>query len=486
MVSTAFAVKANPTNDTTTTKIDTTEWITLNKSLWALDSLLYTPFFEKESHIYQYDTNLYTDVPKMPEKPISFGDSIYKAKLQQLDSLTPVNLVFNKRVKAFIHLYAVKRRTQTAKMIGMQYQYFPMVEEIMDLYDIPVEIKYLAIVESALNPKARSRAGAVGLWQFMYSTGKLYGLHQNSYMDERMDPIKSTHAACKYLKYLYKIYGKWDLVLAAYNCGPGNVNRALRRSGTKTGNYWDIYSYLPRETRGYVPAFIAVNYIMNNYEAHQIVPVSPKITFFETDTLVIKKPMRFDYLAKWLSVPVSELRFLNPSYKRDYIPAYSNKSNFLCLPNEKIALFLDNEDTLYASIVDKKVNDGTKLPAFKQDRTIHRVRKGEYLGKIANRYRVSVRSLKRWNGLRSNNLRIGQKLVIYPSGSYRASKSKPSKKLNLTKSGNYVYYEIQRGDTLWEISRARGVSVTQLKNWNKSINSSDLKVGTKIIVGTNG
>ena len=221
--------------------------------LLAMDSMANAPFFESIAHL--YNSNNYSHIPDTLDSIPKYSDDYYKAKLAALDSLSPFNLVYNQRVKAFIKLYSVKRRGQTAKMLGLQHQYFPMMEEVLDQYDMPYELKYLAIVESALNPRARSRAGAVGLWQFIYSTGKLYNLHQNSYMDERMDPVKSTHAACKYMQYLYKIYGKWDLVLAAYNCGPGNVNRAMRRSGSRSGNYWDLYPYLPRETRGYDTGF---------------------------------------------------------------------------------------------------------------------------------------------------------------------------------------------------------------------------------------
>ena len=452
----------------------------------ALDSMANAPYYSSISYV--YDTTHYSHIPDTVKELPVFQDSYYQGKLAALDSLSPFNLVYNKRVKAFINLYAVKRREQTAKMLGLQHQYFPMMEAVLDQYDMPFELKYLAIVESALNPKARSHAGAVGLWQFIYSTGKIYGLHQNSYMDERMDPVKSTHAACKYMKYLYKIYGKWDLVLAAYNCGPGNVNKAMRRSGSKTGNYWDLYPYLPRETRGYVPAFIAVNYVMNNHEAHLIKPNVPNITYFEYDTVHVKQPLKFEAIVEKTGIPIDELRYLNPTYKRDFVPAYSNKTSLLYLPHEEAGLFVSNEDTLYAEASKKSENDGTKLSKFKEDRIIYRVRSGDYLGKIANKYRVSVRSLRGWNGLRNNNIRVGQKLVIYPSSRYKPTQNVASNKGKgtVSKSGSYVYYQVQSGDTLWDIAKTRGVSIDQIKNWNSSLNHKRLKPGMKIIVGTNG
>ncbi len=463
--------------------------------LLALDHMARSPFID----LTRLDTdsvclNIYGfEGDTIPQYPNEY----YREKLAELDKLTPFNLVYNDRVLAFIKLYTEKRRSQTEKLLGLQQYYFPMFEEMLDKYDMPFELKYLAVIESALNPRARSRAGAVGLWQFMYSTGKLYGLHQNSYMDERMDPIKSTDAALRYLQYLYDIYGKWDLALAAYNCGPGNVNRAMRRSGSKDGNYWDLYPYLPRETRGYVPAFIAVNYVMNNAEAHNLYPKKPRENFFELDTVHIRQPVSFDVLAKALNMSVEEIALHNPTYRRNYIPAYSNKTSILYLPYDKLGVFVSNEKTIYAMDKPKTQNTGEQVKKFQEDRIIYRVRPGDYLGKIANRYHVRVRDLKAWNGLRSNTLRIGQRLVIYPKG-YVASAPKTAQKKSTAeqagqtnasssqKEGDYIYYKIRSGDTLWDIAKAKGVSVNQLKSWNKTLNYRNLKPGTKIIVGVSG
>jgi len=468
-------------NDTTQQRVDTT-WIWSDSPQAAmLDSLTRAPYFTWYNELLdttRVDSSLMDSIP-------SFSDDYYKAILDSLDARTPFDLVYNDRVKAFIKLYAEKRRTQTSNLLGLQAYYFPMIEEVLDQYEMPYELKYLAVIESALNPKARSRAGAVGMWQFMYATGKMYGLHMNSYMDERMDPVKSTRAACEYLSFLYKIYDKWDLALAAYNCGPGNVNRAMRRSGSKDGNYWDLYPYLPRETRGYVPAFIAVNYVLNNAEAHHIYPAHPRTTFFETDTVHLKQPMKLSYIAKQLEVPLDELTYLNPSYRGDYIPAYSNKTSILRLPREDAGLFVQHENRIYAEVNPTKANEGKQLKSFQEDRIVYRVRSGDYLGKIANRHHVSVSSIKRWNGLRSNNIRVGQKLVIYPSGSsYVAKASKKPKVVKTEVKGSYEYYQIQSGDTLWDIAKAKGISVSELQRLNRNLNSKKLKPGMKIIVGT--
>lgn len=453
----------------------------------ALDSMARSPYFA--FHDYPTDTTTLNVHGFAADSVPSYSDSVYAARLAELDAQSPFNLVYNDRVEAFIKLYTVKRRGQASKLLGLQHQYFPMMEQILDEYQMPLELKYLAVIESALNPKARSRAGAVGLWQFMYATGKMYNMHQNSYVDERMDPIKSTRAACEYMSYLYKIYGKWDLVLAAYNCGPGNVNKAMRRAGTKTGNYWDLYPYLPRETRGYVPAFIAVNYWMNHPEDHNIYPIEPRVEFFDFDTVHVKQPIAMDALAQQLDIDVEDLVYLNPTFKEKYVPVYSNKTTILALPHDKVGAFVSNDSVLYAlnKVELEKENKGTTVKKFSEDRITYRVQSGDYLGKIAARHHVSVSSLKRWNGLRSNNIRVGQRLVIYPNGNYASTTTpKTSKPKTYTTSGKMVYYNVQSGDTLWDIAKNRGISVSELQQLNSNLDSRSLKPGMKIIVGTNG
>ena len=476
--------------DSNSTEIDSVQIRQDDPVLKMLDELVRTPYYE--ANVCIIDTQV-LNVNNFPSDSVpTYDDAFYQKQLAHLDSLTPFNLVYNKRVNAFINLYTVKRREQTSRMLGLQHYYFPMFEQILDQYDIPLEMKYLAIVESALYPKAKSPVGATGLWQFMYSTGKMYGLHQNSYMDERMDPIKSTHAACQFMNRLYEIYGKWDLVLAAYNCGPGNVNKAMRRSGSKDGNYWDLYPFLPRETRGYVPAFIAVNYVMQNASAHNLYPVAPEANFFEVDTLRVNQPVDLSEIAQIIDESFEYIQFLNPSYKTNYVPAYNNKSNYLVLPADKIGLYIQNEALVYKQSVKEKENDGTaSAQKFEEDRIVYRVRSGDYLGKIAQEYRVSVSNLRRWNGIRGNTIRAGQRLVIYPNGNYKpkesasnASADSEKKKPEVLKEGNYVYYTIQSGDTLWDIAKARGVSVDDLKRYNQHLNFNKLKPGMKVIVGS--
>lgn len=449
-----------------------------------LDSLTNSVYFTDALNKRSLMDTAFPEFDSVPE----YADSIIEARLNELNKRTPFNAVYNSKTKAFINLYTVKRREQVAGMLGLAEFYFPLFEEILDKHEMPLELKYLAVVESALNPRARSRAGAVGLWQFMYSTGKMFGLEQNSYMDERMDPVKSTEAACKYLSYLYGIYGKWDLALAAYNCGPGNVNKAIRRSGNGLGNYWDIYPFLPRETRGYVPAFIAAYYAFEYAEDYNIKPIKPVAFFFETDTLHLSAPVSYEELSAYYNLSPEVLAFLNPAYKRDKVPAYSNKTSILRLPKMYGADYEPELDSLANVTAQKegKENDGT-VKKFSEDRVYYTVRSGDYLGKIAGRYGVSSRQIMAWNNMRSSRINIGQKLVIYPRGSTMSQASKkPAKNYDTVQDGDYVYYKIQAGDTLWDIAKARGVSVNELKQLNSNINTSKLKPGTKIIVGSNG
>lgn len=413
---------------------------------------------------------------------VILNDTLIRQKLDALDQQTPFALSYNGRVKAFINLYGNKKRLLSSKALGLQEYYFPMMEEILDKYDMPYEMKYLAIVESALNPTANSRAGAKGLWQFMYATGKMYGLKVTSYTDDRFDPYKSTEAACKYLSYLNKYYDDWTLALAAYNCGPGNVNKAIRRSGGKKG-YWEIYPHLPRETRGYVPAFIAVNYVLSYPNDFNIKAIKPPTTHFDNDTIHIKGPVTFSHLSSTLNLPIEQIEYLNPVYKLNVIPN-DGKLHVLKLPNAELGVFITNQDSILALYKPKKDNSEEVL-ATQQQLEIYRVRNGDYLGKIASRYGVSVRDLKEWNGLRSNNLKIGQRLRVYSKGN--APKQAVAKtKITTTTKGAYEYYTIRSGDTLWDIAKAKGLTTAQIKTLNSNLNERKLKPGDKIIVGKKG
>ncbi|MCT4623319.1 MAG: LysM peptidoglycan-binding domain-containing protein [Schleiferiaceae bacterium] len=412
-------------------------------------------------------------------------DSVYTARMEYLNSQTPMDLTYNSIVKRYIDLYTEKRRGQVSRMLGTAQYYFPMFEATLDKYDMPLELKYLAIVESALNPRAKSRVGAKGLWQFMYSTGKIYGLQTSSYVDDRYDPIKSTEAACKFMTSLYKIYGDWNLVLAAYNSGPGNVNKAIRRSGGKR-DYWHLRPYLPRETAGYVPAFIAVNYVMSYAREHNLYPEPYYYAYHKVDTLEMKEMITFELIAEHADVSVSELEMLNPAYVHNVVPHVNGKKFYLVLPKEAHGLFAANEDTIYAlAKADVEAKKST-LPKYTDgnQRQVHRVRSGESLGLIANRYKVRVSDIKRWNNLRSDMIRVGQKLVIYPKNYSPQTSQARAKKVYPIPEGSKEEYTVQRGDTLYDIAKGySGISADQIISWNKLKNTS-LQPGMKLVIYT--
>ena len=352
-------------------------------------------------------------------------DSVYIQRLQSMQSA--VDLSFNNTVKGFITMYTVRKPKQVSVMLGLANYYFPLFEEALIKYGLPMELKYLPIIESALNPGANSVASAVGLWQFMYSTGKMYKLEINSFVDERRDPIKATDAAVRYLKELYNIYKDWHLVIAAYNCGPGNVNKAIKRSGD-VKDYWKIYYRLPKETRGYVPAFIAANYVMNYYQNHQIYPKSPDFPII-TDTIMVNDYLNFNQISEVIGIPVEQIRTLNPQYYRDIIPANKDKSYSLVLPQDEISAYLENESAIHDhrrteffpnnEIVNPQTHYATKSPSNikGRDKVIYTVKSNDNLGLISAWFRVRASDLKYWNNLRKNFIKAGQKLTVYvPEG----------------------------------------------------------------------
>ncbi len=420
--------------------------------------------------------------------------------------------------------------------------YFPLFEEHLEKNDLPKELKYLAVVESSLRAKAKSHAAAVGLWQFIPSTGKLYGLKINSHLDERSDPVKATQAACKYLKSLYNIFGNWELALAAYNSGPGTVNRAIRQSGGKR-SYWEIYEYLPRETRGYVPAFVAVNYIMTYYKEHGINPLSADYKYCDFDTVILHQNANLSHIADLINEPLEVLQFLNPSLKGNTIPA-SKEPFALTLPRDKMDNYAANFQKFKTfakenlARVDVKEDNKTSIT-----KTIHRVRKGETLSEIARKYEVSVDDLKGWNKLNNGKLRLGQQVAIRSTIStdkvirdreetMLAQKSSKAEKKIETKSPKPArnedvlinksskttvtepsedlaqapsnaekfkpsepevsldafakFHVVEKGDTLWSISQKyEGLTVTDLKKMN-NLNNASLKPGQKLIVSVAG
>jgi len=335
------------------------------------------------------------------------------------DMPTIIKMPYNRIIRQFIDKYEETRRKQVAVMLGIGDYYFPMFEQLLEKYRMPNELKYLSVVESALNPNAVSRVGATGLWQFMFGTGKSYGLEINSLVDERRDPQKSSEAAVRYLRDLYNIFGDWHLAIAAYNCGPGNVNKAIRRAGGKK-DYWDIYYYLPRETRGYVPLFIAANYVMTYYKEHRICPVRTDYPL-HTDTLMLSNKIHFDQISGVIGVSKGDLLKLNPQYRREIIPGTPEKPQSICLPANYTLSFIDFQDSipnyrsgdLLNTMLTVEPSGVEKAPEVKAKFKIHRVRKGDTLSSIASKYHTTTSSIKRRNGLHSTRINPGMRLKIY-------------------------------------------------------------------------
>ena len=463
-----------------------------------------------------YD-DLLSDIKNVdPDKTVDYElpTELLKERLKAMDEKSPFNIEYNIGLENVIKSFLKNRRKSFERLMGISQFYFPIFEEELAKNNIPLEIKYLAVIESALNPKAVSRVGATGLWQFMYQTGKQYGLGISSYVDERSDPLKSSAAASQYMKNMYKIFGDWDLVLASYNSGPGNVAKAIRRSGGQQ-NYWNIRKNLPKETQGYLPAFLATMYIFEYHKEHGIVPNRAVANNFATDTIMIKKQMSFRQISDLLDVSEEELQFFNPSYKRNVVPYISGEANFLRLPKDKIAIFTSNESKVYAYIdheSDKRERPNDRIASVKQDdysnpskndsefttRTkYHKVRRGDNLTAIANRYDVSVSEIKKWNGLRSNSAPLGRNLKIISTErvAYKAKQEVEKDTVSKiqstaiasteTKSGKVFktekvsvlkdvtkYHRVKKGDNLGEIASKYDVSVADVKKWNHLKNNN--------------
>ncbi len=421
-----------------------------------------------------------------PDSIPKFDDYTYQARLAKIDALSPFDLVYNEHVKGFINLYAYRKREGVSRMMGVAQLYYPMFEEVFDRYNIPLELKHLAVIESALIPYARSRAGAMGLWQFMYPTGKMYGLNVSSYVDERCNPYKATVAAAEYLKSLHDMFGDWQMVLAAYNAGPGTISKAIRRSGGKK-TYWEIRPFLPIETQGYVPAFIAANYVMNYHAEHNIYPATPRKSYFEVDTVIIKEQMSFDQIGQALDISNEEILYFNPQYRKNVIPA---GGNILCLPKDKIGLFLTNEQGIYAAIKSQQQH-GEIIENVSEIKKIHTVKHGEKLSSIARKYGVTVADLKNWNYIGRKGVRTGKKLTVY----VRESQNKPSKldikagtqlvenkkteDKNLTASKTSLTHKVVKGESLYSISQKYDVSINHLKELN-NLKDNNLSLGQEL------
>lgn len=443
--------------------------------------------------------NMFSDISSLnidSEVSYDLSSEVLKKRLAKMDANSPFNIEYNPALENTIKSFLKNRTKAFERLMAVSEYYFPMFEEHLAKYNIPLELKYLAIVESALNPKAKSRVGASGLWQFMYPTGKQYNLEVNSYVDERHDPLKATEAACQYLSHLYEIFGDWSLVLASYNAGPGNVSKAIRRSGGSQ-NYWNIRKFLPRETANYVPAFLATMYIYEFKKEHGILPKKATLTYFETDTIMVKKQMSFKHISELLDIPVEQIEFLNPIYKLKVIPFEEDKAHYLRLPKNKMGLFVSNEEKVYAYLnyletfkektkseyiaSTSKDSIGTgadststavSKPKFERKTQFHTIKTGESLGKIADKYNVSISNLKSWNKIKGNTIQAGKKLKIYSD-----KKITENSEQKTTKNGTYT---VKNGDSLFSISKQfPGVSIEDLKKWN-DISGDNIQPGMKL------
>ena len=417
-------------------------------------------------------------------------DEVYIERLKKMNSF--ITLPYNDIVRNYIIMYSEKMPTRMAHMLGLCNYYMPIFEEILNRYDMPEELKAMTIIESAMNPRATSRVGAKGMWQFMYGTAKQYGLHIDSFVDERMDPVKSAEAAVQYLQDAYEIFGDWNLAIASYNCGAGNVNKAIRRAGGSR-DFWSIWPYLPRETRGYVPAFVGALYTMKYYKEHGIKPEAVGMPV-AVDTFYINKQLHLKQVSELTGAPLEELKDLNPQYKHEIVPGHE-REYILRLPYNYTNQFIEFEDSLYKHKADvyfnpatiKKIKDGGDGELI-----IYKVKSGDYLGKIAGQYRVSVAQIKKWNNLKSNDIRVGQRLTIYRGGvapSSASSSSSSSKTTSTssssTASGNKITYTVKSGDVLGRIAEKHGVSLANLKSWN-GLTSNNIQVGQKLMIYTKG
>ena len=458
-----------------------------------LDSTLVIDSLEvaeaEEEMLYKTDTAdfVYYALPSALEYvPGDDHPEVIEDRLKCVEKNIP--LVYNDKIHAFINYFTVRDREYTRMVMRRRNLYFPLFERSLKKYGLPDELKYLSIIESGLNPRAISRARAVGLWQFMSATGRYYGLHNDWYLDERMDPEKATDAACRYLRDLYGMFHDWELALAAYNTGPGNVKKAIRRSGYKK-TFWEIYPQLPRETRAYVPQFVAMIYTMNYLDEHNFINDGEEMVII-ADTLKVNSFLHVETFARLTNTCVEDLQKLNPSILHGALPQ-SGKTHTMLVPASTKEALAKNR----MSIMDSASKSGRKEiellaksytgPTYSGDRLVYKVKRGDVLGSIALRHRVTVKDLKRWNNLRSNNINIGQRLTIYargkgPSNTAVAASSSPKQQ---AVSADSKTYTVQPGDTLWTISKKfEGLTIEKIKSMN-NLDGNKIQAGQKLIIG---
>ena len=447
-----------------------------------------------------------TDITVDEELPTE----LLKQRLQVMNEKSPFEIEYNQGLENIIKSFLKNRKKSFSRLMALSEYYFPIFEDAFAKQNVPLEIKYLAVVESALNPKAVSKMGATGIWQFMYGTGKQYDLKIDSYIDERSDPLKSTAACSEYMTKMFKIFGDWELVLASYNSGPGNVTKAIRRSGGKT-KYWDIRNHLPKETQGYVPAFLATMYLFEFHKEHGINPERAVVKNFETDTVQIKNQMSFKQIADLLDMPQSQIQLLNPSYKLGIVPFYQNEPHFLRLPKDKISTFVSNEDKIYDYVAYQSQHKGlpkqlalkvTPKGKAKLDNAVattetqyYKVRKGDNLGSIADKYDVSILELKKWNNIKGNAIALGKTLKIKSNNDSIAKTPKELKAPEIDKKqveeaiasnddkSNTVNleYVVAAGDNLGSIAKKFNTTIANLKDLN-NMTSNNISLGKTLLI----
>ena len=498
---TVLKVNASPDVDTIIIKSDNSS----QRIAQDLDSLVNTWYVKIAIKNYHSENNIDTLGMQCP-------DSVYESRIHKINSI--IYLPFNNIIRNHIEVYTVRQREKFCAVLGLKDYYFPMIEDVFDSYGLPAEFKYLAVIESALNPNAvNRRSGAAGMWQFMYSTGRLYGLTINSIVDERKDPVKSTHAAARYIKDLYDIYKDWVLVIAAYDCGPGNVNKAIKRSGNKK-DYWAIYYKLPKETRGYMPQYIAAAYAVNYYAEHNLQPLPLNIPV-ATDTIMVNKDIHLAQISEVMGIPLGELQALNPQYRTGLVPG-SSKPQTLTLPMNHLGDFIDLTDTISKYKSDVYLSKATRIADPTRSsyittnikgktKLIYTVKDGDNIGIIAEWYKVGLSDLRNWNNIYRNNIRVGQKLVVYVD----PSKSDYYEKINTMEyadkqalrgkiaavnvqpvattngpgeiDGDYITYTVRRGDSIWDIVKMfDNVTTTQVLSLNNIADPGKIKVGQKL------
>lgn len=474
-------ITSSDTLNSGTLDLETPDYVPSDSlTLADTDSLMSIWYHQKDLELIE---NLEKDVDLDTAVLLSnIPDSIYIERLQKMNSF--ISVPYNSIIRNYIITYTERIAKQSETMLGLCKYYMPIIEEIFDQYQLPLELKAMAIIESALNPRAVSRVKAKGMWQFMYGTAIRYNLLINSFVDERLDPVKSCHAAARYLQDAYRMFGSWPLAIASYNCGAGNVNKAIRRAGGSK-EIWDVYPFLPRETRGYIPSFIAALYMMNYYQEHQLTPVAVNMPV-HTDTIKVTKMLHFDQVTHFTGISKKELQDLNPQYLHDIVPGVE-REYILRIPYNYTGKFVENEDSIY-KYKDSLYFSPATLKKIKESgstnsqRITHKVKSGETLSHIALKYGVKVKDIQRWNGVK-NNIRIGQKLIIYKGGGPAASakSSSGSSKAKTTTSGGYVIYTVQSGDNLWDIAKKfPGVSAQNIMDLNGMNKGSKIYPGMKL------